>query len=91
MAVISIRDIDVAVQEVRDAKAAGLWGGVLLPGTIGDRVGPTLEDKAFGTTTSTKEPIIQGRPLFCYVVSPRGGTATEISLQGQPNGSSGRS
>ena len=37
VAIISILDIEVAVQEVRDAKAAGLWGGVLLPGTTGDQ------------------------------------------------------
>ncbi|MFK7896672.1 MAG: amidohydrolase family protein, partial [Myxococcota bacterium] len=37
VAVIGIHDIDVAVAEVRAAKAAGLWGGVLLPGTTGEQ------------------------------------------------------
>jgi predicted TIM-barrel fold metal-dependent hydrolase len=37
VAVISVQDIEIAVQEVRDAKAAGLFGGVLLPGTTGDQ------------------------------------------------------
>ena len=33
---MNVDDIDVTVQEVRDAKAMGLWGGVLLPTSTGD-------------------------------------------------------
>jgi predicted TIM-barrel fold metal-dependent hydrolase len=36
VALINVDDIDVAVQEVRDAKASGLWGGVLLPTSSGN-------------------------------------------------------
>jgi len=36
VALINVDDIDVTVQEIRDASAAGLWGGVLLPSSTGD-------------------------------------------------------
>jgi predicted TIM-barrel fold metal-dependent hydrolase len=36
VALINVDDIDVTVQEVRDAKERGLWGGVLLPTSTGD-------------------------------------------------------
>ena len=36
VALINVDDIDVTVQEIRDAKEAGLWGGVLLPSSTGD-------------------------------------------------------
>jgi len=35
VALINVDDIDVSVQEIRDAKEAGLWGGVLLPSSTG--------------------------------------------------------
>jgi len=35
VAIINVDDIEVCVQEVRDAKEAGLWGGVLLPTSTG--------------------------------------------------------
>ena len=35
VALINVDDIDVTVQEIRDAKAMGLWGGVLLPTSTG--------------------------------------------------------
>jgi predicted TIM-barrel fold metal-dependent hydrolase len=35
VALINVDDIEVTVQEIRDAKAAGLWGGVLLPSSTG--------------------------------------------------------
>ena len=35
VALINVDDIDVTVQEVRDAKDMGLWGGVLLPTSTG--------------------------------------------------------
>ena len=35
VALINVDDIDVTVQEIRDAKAMGLWGGVLLPSSTG--------------------------------------------------------
>lgn len=37
VALINIDDIDVTVQTVRDAKEAGLWGGVLLPTSTADQ------------------------------------------------------
>jgi predicted TIM-barrel fold metal-dependent hydrolase len=36
VAIINVDDIDVCVQEVRDAKEMGLWGGVLLPTSTGE-------------------------------------------------------
>ena len=36
VALINVDDIDVSVQEIRDAKEMGLWGGVLLPVSTGD-------------------------------------------------------
>jgi predicted TIM-barrel fold metal-dependent hydrolase len=33
---INVDDIDVTVKEIREAKAMGLWGGVLLPSSTGD-------------------------------------------------------
>jgi predicted TIM-barrel fold metal-dependent hydrolase len=36
VALINVDDIDVTVQEIRDAREAGLWGGVLLPSSTGD-------------------------------------------------------
>ena len=36
VALINVDDIDVTVQEIRDAKELGLWGGVLLPSSTGD-------------------------------------------------------
>jgi predicted TIM-barrel fold metal-dependent hydrolase len=36
VALINVDDIDVSVQEIRQAKEAGLWGGVLLPSSTGD-------------------------------------------------------
>jgi len=36
VAIINVDDIDVCVQEVRDAKRIGLWGGVLLPTSTGE-------------------------------------------------------
>jgi len=36
VALINVEDIDVSVQEIRDAKEMGLWGGVLLPTSTGD-------------------------------------------------------
>jgi len=36
VAIIQVQDIEVAVQEVREAHALGLFGGVLLPGTTGE-------------------------------------------------------
>ena len=35
VALINVDDIDVTVQEIRDAHAAGIWGGVLLPSSTG--------------------------------------------------------
>jgi predicted TIM-barrel fold metal-dependent hydrolase len=35
VALINVDDIDVTVQEIRDAKEMGLWGGVLLPSSTG--------------------------------------------------------
>jgi predicted TIM-barrel fold metal-dependent hydrolase len=35
VAVINVDDIDVTVQEIRNAKEMGLWGGVLLPTSTG--------------------------------------------------------
>jgi len=35
VALINVDDIDVTVQEIRDAYAAGIWGGVLLPSSTG--------------------------------------------------------
>ena len=35
VALINVDDIDVTVQEIRDAKEMGLWGGVLLPTSTG--------------------------------------------------------
>lgn len=37
VALINVDDIAVTVQTVRDAKEAGLWGGVLLPTSTGDQ------------------------------------------------------
>ncbi len=37
VALINVDDMDVTVQTVRDAKDAGLWGGVLLPTSTGDQ------------------------------------------------------
>jgi predicted TIM-barrel fold metal-dependent hydrolase len=36
VAIINVDDIEVSVQEVRDAHAAGLFGGVLLPASTGE-------------------------------------------------------
>jgi predicted TIM-barrel fold metal-dependent hydrolase len=36
VALINVDDIDVTVQEVREAKELGLFGGVLIPGSTGD-------------------------------------------------------
>jgi len=36
VAVINVEDIDVSIQEVRDAKEMGLWGGVMLPTSTGE-------------------------------------------------------
>jgi predicted TIM-barrel fold metal-dependent hydrolase len=36
VALINVDDIDVTVQEVRDTKEMGLWGGVLLPTSTGE-------------------------------------------------------
>ncbi len=36
VAIINVDDIDVACQEVRNAKESGLWGGVLLPTSTGE-------------------------------------------------------
>jgi predicted TIM-barrel fold metal-dependent hydrolase len=36
VALITVEDIDVAVQDVRDARKMGLWGGVLLCSSTGD-------------------------------------------------------
>ncbi len=36
VAIINVDDIDVTVQEIRDAREMGLWGGVLLPTSTGD-------------------------------------------------------
>jgi predicted TIM-barrel fold metal-dependent hydrolase len=36
VALINVDDIDVSVQEIRNAKELGLWGGVLLPTSTGD-------------------------------------------------------
>ena len=36
VALINVDDIDVTVQEIRNAKELGLWGGVLLPTSTGD-------------------------------------------------------
>lgn len=35
VALINVDNIDVTVQEIRDAHAAGIWGGVLLPSSTG--------------------------------------------------------
>ena len=35
VALINVDDIDVSVQEIRNAKEMGLWGGVLLPSSTG--------------------------------------------------------
>jgi predicted TIM-barrel fold metal-dependent hydrolase len=35
VALINVDDIDVSVQEIRDAREMGLWGGVLLPSSTG--------------------------------------------------------
>jgi predicted TIM-barrel fold metal-dependent hydrolase len=36
VALINVDDIDMSVKEIRQAKEAGLWGGVLLPSSTGD-------------------------------------------------------
>lgn len=36
VALINVDDIDVTVQEIRNAREMGLWGGVLLPSSTGD-------------------------------------------------------
>lgn len=36
VALINVDDIDMSVREIRQAKEAGLWGGVLLPSSTGD-------------------------------------------------------
>jgi predicted TIM-barrel fold metal-dependent hydrolase len=36
VALINVDDIDMSVKEIRQAKEAGLWGGVLLPSSPGD-------------------------------------------------------
>ena len=36
VALINVDDVSVAVSEIREAKAMGLWGGVLLPTSTGD-------------------------------------------------------
>ena len=36
VAIVNVDDIEVMVQEVRDAKEMGLWGGVLLPTSTGE-------------------------------------------------------
>ncbi len=36
VALINVDDIDMSVKEIRQAKEAGLWGGVLLPTSSGD-------------------------------------------------------
>ncbi len=36
VALINVDDLDVTVSEIREAKAMGLWGGVLLPTSTGD-------------------------------------------------------
>jgi predicted TIM-barrel fold metal-dependent hydrolase len=36
VALINVDDIDMSVKEIRQAKEAGLWGGVLLPSSSGD-------------------------------------------------------
>ena len=36
VALITVEDIDVAIQDVTDAKEMGLWGGVLIPAGTGD-------------------------------------------------------
>jgi predicted TIM-barrel fold metal-dependent hydrolase len=36
VALINVDDVDIAVSEIREAKAMGLWGGVLLPTSTGD-------------------------------------------------------
>ncbi len=36
VALVNVDDIDVTVQEIRNAKEMGLWGGVLLPSSTGD-------------------------------------------------------
>jgi predicted TIM-barrel fold metal-dependent hydrolase len=36
VALVNVDDIDVTVQEIRNAKEMGLWGGVLLPSSSGD-------------------------------------------------------
>ncbi|HPG29077.1 MAG TPA: amidohydrolase family protein, partial [Myxococcota bacterium] len=36
VALVNVDDIDTTVQEIRDAKAWGLWGGVLLPTSTGE-------------------------------------------------------
>lgn len=37
VALINVDDIDVTVQEIRDARERGLWGGVLLPASTGSQ------------------------------------------------------
>ncbi|MFP6639446.1 MAG: amidohydrolase family protein [Myxococcota bacterium] len=37
VAIINVDDMDVTVQEIRDAKEMGLWGGVLLPTSTGEQ------------------------------------------------------
>ncbi len=36
VAIVNVDDIDVTVQEIRNAKEMGLWGGVLLPTSTGE-------------------------------------------------------
>ena len=45
IALINVDDIDVTVAEIRAAKEAGLWGGVLLPTSTGDH--PFYHDKRY--------------------------------------------
>ncbi len=37
VAVINVDDIETTVQEIRNAKEMGLWGGILLPSSTGDQ------------------------------------------------------
>ena len=55
VALISVEDIDVAIQDVTDAKKNGLWGGVLIPAGTGDN--PYYHDERYEPLWSACEDL----------------------------------
>jgi predicted TIM-barrel fold metal-dependent hydrolase len=55
VAMVSVEDIDVAVQDVTEAKESGLWGGVLIPAGTGDN--PYYHDERYEPLWSACEDL----------------------------------